>query len=90
MLINLYEDKQEPETDIRVPDYPFKKKSKKEFQWLDLITLASTFNSIIDKQNASNNHCNDNRICNTNPMININRNTQSSNWIKQQSLFEKI
>ena len=61
-------------------DYPFKKKNKKEFQWINLITLVSTFNSIIDNQNASSNYCNDNRICNTNPMISSNRDTQSSDW----------
>lgn len=61
-------------------DYPFKKKNKKEFQWLNLITLVSTFNSIIDNQNADNNNSNDNRICDTNPMINSNWDAQSSDW----------
>ena len=71
-------------------EYPFKKKNKKEFSSLDLITLASIFNFIIDNQNANNNNCNDNRICNTNPMINSNRDAQSSDWNKQQQLFEEI
>jgi len=90
MLINLYEDRQDSETDIKVPDYPFKKIHNREFSSLDLITLVSTFNSIIDNQNANSNHCNDNRVRNHNIMINPNRDAQSSNWNKQQSLFEKI
>ena len=44
-----------------------------------LITFAHSF-YFNNKQNASSNYCNDNRICNTNPMINSNRDTQSSDW----------
>lgn len=55
----------------QVSDYPFKKKNKKEFQDTNLLI---TFVSFIHNQydNASSNHCNDNRVCNNNSMINSN------------------
>ena len=49
-----------------------------KINWLILITFVSFIHNQND--NASSNYCNDNRICDTNPMISSNRDAQSSDW----------
>lgn len=69
-------------------DYPFKKKNKKEFQDVELLTNFISF--IQNYNHAGNDNSNDNRVCDNNSMIDSDWDTQSSDWsIKQQSK-EKI
>lgn len=69
-------------------EYPFKKIHNREFASLDLISLVQSFNLLIDKQNGDSNHSNPNVTVNN--LINIDRNSQQSNWNEQQSLQEKV
>lgn len=69
-------------------EYPFKKIHNREFASLDLISLVQSFNLLIDKQNGDSNHSNSNVTVNN--LIDIDRNSQQSNWNEQQSLQEKV
>ena len=69
-------------------DYPFRKIHNREFASLDLISLVQSFNLLIDEQNGNSNHSNSNVTVNN--LIDIDRNSQQSNWKELQSLQEKV
>lgn len=69
-------------------DYPFRKIHNREFASLDLISLVQSFNLLIDEQNGDSNHSNSNVTVNN--LIDIDRNSQQSNWKELQSLQEKV